>query len=102
MIQVDVGLGPKTLYMSRVNLMDQKLKFWSGFGPVGSTEKAIGDNYEQLLRTVFSCFHGITFHQISCQEGTCQIVRDGFVIYCAAIGLKDFSVFFFVTPEIYI
>ena len=28
------------------------------FGPVGITEKKIGDDYEQVLRPVFSCFHG--------------------------------------------
>ena len=32
---------------------------WAGFGPVDNTEKKkIGDDYEQLLRAVFSCFHG--------------------------------------------
>jgi hypothetical protein len=30
---------------------------WAGFGPVGNTEKN-GANYEQLLKAVFSCFHG--------------------------------------------
>jgi hypothetical protein len=31
---------------------------WVGFGPVGNTEKKLGADYEQLLRAVFSCFHG--------------------------------------------
>ena len=31
---------------------------WADFGPVGNTEKKIGADYEQLLRAVFSCFHG--------------------------------------------
>ena len=30
------------------------IEIWAGFGPVVITEK----NYEQLLRTVFSSFHG--------------------------------------------
>jgi hypothetical protein len=29
---------------------------WAGFGPIGSTEKKVCADYEQLLRTVFSCF----------------------------------------------
>ena len=30
------------------------IKIWAGFGPVGITEK----KHEQLLRPVFSSFHG--------------------------------------------
>ena len=33
------------------------IEIWAGFGPVGITEKK-WDDYEQLLRPVFSCFHG--------------------------------------------
>ena len=35
------------------------IEIWAGFGPVGNTErKNYWANYEQLLRPVFSCFHG--------------------------------------------
>ena len=34
------------------------IEIWAGFRPVGITEKKIGADYEQLLRPVFSCFHG--------------------------------------------
>ena len=34
------------------------IEICAGFGPVGITEKNIWVNYEQLLRPVFSGFHG--------------------------------------------
>ena len=34
------------------------IEIWAGFGQVDITEKQIWVNYEQLLRPVFSCFHG--------------------------------------------
>ena len=34
------------------------IEIWAGFGPVGNTEKKNWAEYEQLLRLVFSCFHG--------------------------------------------
>ena len=35
------------------------IEIWAGFGLVGITEKKnIWANYGQLLRPVFSCFHG--------------------------------------------
>ena len=35
------------------------IEIWAGFGTVGITEKKpIWADYEQLLRPVFSCFHG--------------------------------------------
>ena len=34
------------------------IEIWAGFRPVGNTEKKIWADYEQLLRAVFSCFHG--------------------------------------------
>ena len=34
------------------------IEIWGGFGPVGITEKKIWADYEQLLRPVFSFFHG--------------------------------------------
>ena len=34
------------------------IEIWAGFGPVDITEKKIWVDYEQLLRPVFSCFHG--------------------------------------------
>ena len=37
------------------------IEIWAGFGPVGITEKKIGDDYEQRLRPFFSCFHGKFF-----------------------------------------
>ena len=36
--------------------MEQKINFWAGFVPVGSTEKKNWANYEQLLIAGFSCF----------------------------------------------
>ena len=33
-------------------------EIWADFGPVGNTEKKNCADYEQLLRPVFSCFHG--------------------------------------------
>ena len=40
------------------NFHGTEFEIWAGFGPVGSTEKKIGADYEQHLRAVFSCFHG--------------------------------------------
>ena len=34
------------------------IEIWAVFGPVGITEKNIWADYEQLLRPVFSSFHG--------------------------------------------
>ena len=35
------------------------IEIWAGFWPVGITEKKdICDDYEQLLKQVFSSFHG--------------------------------------------
>ena len=34
------------------------IEIWAGFGPVGITEKKNWADYEQLLRSVFSCFQG--------------------------------------------
>ena len=36
------------------------IEIWAGFGPFGITEKKFGADYEQLLRLVFSWFHGKT------------------------------------------
>ena len=38
------------------NLYGTEIEIWAGFGPVGNTEKKA--DYEQLLRVVYSCFHG--------------------------------------------
>ena len=35
-----------------------EVKIWAGFGSVGNTEKEIGADNEQLLRSIFSCFQG--------------------------------------------
>ena len=34
------------------------IEVWPGFGPIGSTEKKVWADYEQLLRVVFLCFQG--------------------------------------------
>ena len=34
------------------------IEVWAGFGTIGSTEKRVRADYEQLLRVVFSCFQG--------------------------------------------
>ena len=34
------------------------IEIWTGFELVGITEKKNWADYEQLLRPVFSCFHG--------------------------------------------
>jgi hypothetical protein len=41
------------------------IEIWAGFGQVGNTKKN-GADYEQLLRAVFSCFHGESFSIVSC------------------------------------
>ena len=39
--------------------MEKKMRFRAGLGSVGDTDKKnFWANYEQLLRAVFSCFHG--------------------------------------------
>jgi hypothetical protein len=38
------------------NFYGTEIMIWAGFGPVGNTEKNIWADYEQLLRSVFSCF----------------------------------------------
>ena len=50
----------KSLYISRAvsNFYGTEIEIWAGFGPVGNTEKKNWANNEQLLRAVFSCFHG--------------------------------------------
>ena len=40
------------------NFYGTEIKIWDGFGPVGNTEKRIGADYEQLSKSVFSCFQG--------------------------------------------
>ena len=40
-----------------INFYGTEIEIWAGLGPVGSTEKKIWVDYEQLLRTDFSCFH---------------------------------------------
>ena len=49
---------PKSLYISCAvsKFYETEIEIWAGFGPVGSNEKKFAD-YEQLLRSVFSCFH---------------------------------------------
>ena len=39
------------------------IEIWTGFGPVGITEKKNWADYEQLLRSVFSCFQGQFFFE---------------------------------------
>jgi hypothetical protein len=39
------------------NFYGTEIEIWADFGPVDSTEKKFGADYEQLLREVFSCFH---------------------------------------------
>ena len=34
------------------------IEIWAGFGPIGSTEKKVWADYEQLLRVFFSYFQG--------------------------------------------
>ena len=48
--------APKSLY--RRHFCGTENEIWAGFGPVGTTEKKMEVNYEQLLRAVFSCFQG--------------------------------------------
>ena len=40
------------------NFYGTKIQMWAVFGLVGNTERNIWGDYEQLLRAVFSCFHG--------------------------------------------
>ena len=52
-------MQPKSLYISCAvsNFYGAEIEKWADFGPVGNTEKKIGDDYEQLLRAFFSSFH---------------------------------------------
>ena len=34
------------------------IEIWAGFGPIGSTEKRVWADYEQLLRVYFHVFRG--------------------------------------------
>ena len=54
------AVDAKSLYRSRarINFYGTEIEIWAGFGPFGSTEKKLGVDYEQLLRTFFSCFNG--------------------------------------------
>ena len=56
----DPSSMPKSLYRSRAerHFYGTENVFCAGFGPVGNTEKKSWADYEQLLRAVFSCFHG--------------------------------------------
>jgi hypothetical protein len=51
-------LRPKSLCRSREgsHFYGTEYEIWANFGLVGSTEKKIGGDYEQLLRPVSSCF----------------------------------------------
>ena len=40
------------------------IEFWAGLGPVGITEKKMGADYEQLLRTFFFSFFSLAFFSI--------------------------------------
>jgi hypothetical protein len=55
-----LGIQAKSLYISRALKIfyGTEIEILAGFGPFGNTEKKIWANYEQLLRAVFSCFHG--------------------------------------------
>ena len=57
--RIHMLLQPKSLYISDAvnNFYEIEFEIWAGFGPVGSTEKKIGVDNEQLLRAVFSCFY---------------------------------------------
>ena len=54
------SVQPKSFYISCAvsNFYGTEIEIWAGFGPVGNTETKIGVDYEQILRAVFSCFHG--------------------------------------------
>jgi hypothetical protein len=51
-------LKPKSLCRSCIgrHFYGTENVIWAGFGPIGNTEKKVWADYEQLLRTVFSCF----------------------------------------------
>ena len=59
-------MRPKSLYRRRSgkHFYGTENVIWAGFGLVGNTEKKIGADYEQILRAVFSCFHGQKKHLI--------------------------------------
>ena len=40
------------------NFYGTEIDIWAGFGPVGSTEKEIWTDHEQLLKTFFHVFIG--------------------------------------------
>jgi hypothetical protein len=48
----------KSLYRSRAgrHFYGTENVIWAGFGPIGTTEKKVWADYEQLLRKVFACF----------------------------------------------
>ena len=52
-------IKPKSLYRSCKGkyFYGTEYEIWADFGPVGSTEKKLGAEYEQLLMAVFSSFH---------------------------------------------
>jgi hypothetical protein len=52
--------GAKSLYINcAVSIFyGTEIEIWARFGLVGSTEKIIWADYEQLVRAVFLSFHG--------------------------------------------
>ena len=48
----------KSLYKSRAgrHFYGTENVIWAGYGPIGNTEKKVWADYEQLLRTILSCF----------------------------------------------
>ena len=65
-LQILAYTRSKSLYISRAasNFYRTGIEIWAGFGPVGNTEKTIGADYEQLLRSVFSCSQGQKHNQL--------------------------------------
>ena len=59
-LKIEQILETKSLHISHAvsNYYGTEMEIWAGFGPIGKTEKKIWADYEQLLRTVFLCFHG--------------------------------------------
>ena len=49
------------------------IEIWAEFGPVDFTEKKIKTDYEQLLRPVFSCFHGQKQKIKICNQKHCSV-----------------------------
>ena len=49
--------GPSCVFQSVINFGNRTgIEIWAGFGPVGNIEKKVWADYEQLLRTISSCF----------------------------------------------